>query len=67
MHFKYFVYSWNENRNTEWKHEPFMGGMIDGEFNGPPPAPWSIPCVQPGLGKFYSRRFSWFNTNLEIT
>jgi len=45
--YKYLIDTWTENRETSWKHEPYHGGPVDGEFNGQPPAPWDIPVTIP--------------------
>jgi len=45
--YKYSIDTWTESRTTSWKHEPYQGGPVDGQFNGVPPASWSIPVQKP--------------------
>lgn len=40
----YILETFAEGRETRNAHAPYMGGLVDGPENGPPPLPWDIPC-----------------------
>lgn len=46
---RYEISSYCEDRKTQWKIIPFMGGLIDGPQNGIPPGAWAIPIHSTGL------------------
>jgi len=46
--YKYTIKTYSENRSIgPWKYEAYKGGPVDGEKNGPPPAPWDIKVQVP--------------------
>lgn len=47
MAFKYIINTWTEKRCVALTFKPFGGGVVDGDWNGSPPTPWSIGVVHP--------------------
>jgi len=48
---RYELSSFCEDRKTQWRVVPFIGGLIDGPQRGIPPGPWDIPVFSTGLFK----------------
>jgi hypothetical protein len=45
--YHYRLETFSEKRETAWKFEPYDGGPIDSQSNGPAPDPWSIVAYSP--------------------